>query len=104
MPQWRVEEYERRIRNFIDALADPRAFDEAAALIKLLEQRGNRLREPRSKALGGGLFELRGKRVRIFYVFRPGGRIVLLDGLVKKRDDIPRDLLESVRKLEKEVK
>ena len=31
--------------------------------------------------------------MRIFYTFRPGRRIVLLDGIVKKRDQIPRDVL-----------
>jgi phage-related protein len=61
----------------------------AAALIEYLQTSGNELREPRSKSLGNGLFELRGKQVRIFYVFRPGNRIVLLDGMLKKRTDIP---------------
>jgi len=94
----------RAVSDFISALGDDRAFDEAAALIKLVRERGNALREPRSKSLGDGLFELRGKQVRIFYVFRPGRRIVLLDGMVKKRDDIPRDPIQRFRQLRKEVK
>ena len=104
MAGWRVEEHGTRIRDFISALADDRDFDDAAALIKLLGERGNALREPRSKALGDGLFELRGKSVRIFYVFRSGRRISLLDGIIKKRDDIPPDVVARLRRLQKEVK
>jgi hypothetical protein len=58
---------------------------------------------PRSGALGDGLFELRGKEIRIFYVFVPGRAIVLLDGEIKKRDDIPKRTLERVRRLQAEV-
>jgi len=73
---------------------------EAIALVKLLEERGNLLRRPQSGALGDGLFELRGKEVRIFYVFMPGRAIVLLDGEIKKRDAIPRRTLERMRSLQ----
>jgi predicted XRE-type DNA-binding protein len=64
--KWEVEEHGSRVRHFISGLTDVRAFDEAAALIKLVRERGNRLRKPRSAPLGGGLFELRGEQVRIF--------------------------------------
>jgi hypothetical protein len=101
---WTVEELGTRVRDFIASLADDRAFDETAALIKLLQGFGNLLGPPRSKPLGGGLFELRGKQVRIFYVFRPGRRVVLLDGIIKKRNDIPGDVLKRLRQLQKEVR
>ncbi len=35
----------------------------------------------------------------MFFVFRAGRRAVLIDGIVKKRRDIPADLLERMRKL-----
>lgn len=76
---------------------------EALALVKLLEEKGNGLRRPQSAALGDGLFELRGKEVRIFYVFQTGRVAVLLDGEIKKRDDIPRKTLERVRGYQREV-
>ncbi len=44
-----------------------------------------------------GLFELRGKEVRLFYRFRPGRRVVLLDGEIKKRNEIPKRVLARVR-------
>lgn len=41
--------------------------------------------------------------MRIFYTFRPGRRIVLLGGMIKKRDEIPRDVLKRVRRYLHEV-
>ena len=103
MELWKLEFHGSRVQNFIRALENDRAHDEASALIRLLGADGNRLRTPRSKSLGDGLFELRGKEVRIFYTFRTGRRIVLLDGIIKKRQDIPADLLRRLRKLLSEV-
>jgi len=76
---------------------------EAIALVKLLEEQGNLLRRPQSGALGEGLFELRGREVRVFYVFVPGRTIVLLDGEIKKRDDIPKRTLERLRRFQADV-
>jgi hypothetical protein len=72
-------------------------------LIKILQIRGNLLREPLSEALGEGLFELRGDQVRIFYTFRPGRRIVLLDGLIKKRGKVPPAILRRMRAMQKQI-
>ncbi len=48
--------------------------------IKLLEEAGSDLRLPHSRALGGGIFELREKRFgyRIYYAFKGNKLIVLL--------------------------
>ena len=63
------------------------------------------LRPPHSKALGDGLFELRSVKhaVRVFYMFLPAQQIVLLDGIVKKRDDIPAAVLRRIRLLQSEI-
>ncbi len=100
---WRIEEVvtqrgEKFVRNFIAELVKEDQ-EESAALLKTLAEKGNELGMPDSKALGAGLFELRGRRVRIFYCFRPGKRIVLLDGMVKQRRDIPEDVLKRLRRL-----
>lgn len=78
---------------------------EIAALLAALRERGNLLRPPHSKALGKGLFELRSVKhaVRVFYMFLPGQQIVLLDGIVKKRDGIPAAVVRRVRLLQSEV-
>lgn len=98
---WVVEEYETRVggrpvRAFLEGL-EGRDLVEALALIKLVGERGNTLREPHSKALGDGLFELRGKQVRVFYLFARGRRVVLLAGAVKKRNRIPAETLAAAR-------
>lgn len=107
MADWRLEEFRTGagnslVREFLDGLARV-DLKEAAALIRVLQRRGNQMREPDSKALGANLFELRGNQVRIFYTFRPGRRIFLLDGIIKKRNKIPSGTLERMRKLNREV-
>ena len=51
------------------------------------------------------MLELRGRTsgVRIFYTFKPGHVILLLEGLVKKLGDIPPRELERLRRLRKEA-
>jgi hypothetical protein len=102
MVAWTLEEYRTQagnscIRHFIEGLTNRQDRKEAAALIKILHERGNLLREPLSESLGEGLFELRGDQVRICYAFRPGRRIVLLDGIVKKRGRLPVEFVRRVR-------
>lgn len=56
--------------------------------LDLLAEYGNLLREPYSKYLGDGLFELRIKDgsdiSRILYYFFTGRRIILTNGFIKK--------------------
>ena len=104
---WTIDDYttvsgESPVRTFLSGLQE-RDKVEAFALIQLLSERGNTLRLPHSRSLGEGLNELRGKQVRIFYIFRPQRRIMLLDGMVKKRDDIPTAALKRLRQLQREV-
>ncbi len=85
------------MQEFIQRLSGQDEVD-AIALVKLIGERGNQLREPQSKALGKGLYELRRNQVRIFYMFGPGRRVVtLLDGIIKKQDRIPQGTLATVR-------
>ena len=46
---------------------------------------------------------MRGKEVRMFYMFLPKRVVVLLDGEIKKRDDIPKKTLDRVRSQQKDV-
>ncbi len=99
--RWRVEEYttpkgDKPILRFFLGL-EGRNKTDAIALLQLLEERGNGLRPPQSKMVETGLFELRGHQVRMFYIFLPGKRIVMLDGMVKKQDEIPEEVLNRVR-------
>lgn len=57
-------------------------------LVDILEQYGNQLREPYSKPLDDGIFELRAKIgsdiSRVMYFFYFEGRIILTNGFVKR--------------------
>ena len=76
---------------------------QAYALIQMLRELGSNLLPPHAKKVETGLYELRGHQVRIFYVFRPGKVIVLLDGILKKSDEIPEGTLQRMRRLRKEI-
>jgi phage-related protein len=102
VPEWTLEEHKSAAGNshfaqFVEGLKDRTDIKDAAVLTGALRALGNQLREPRSKSLDSGLFELRGTRIRIYYGFLPGRRIVLLGGYVKKRTDTPADVLRLVR-------
>ena len=64
-----------------------------ARTIKLLEDNGPALREPVSKPLGDGIFELRAKFssdiTRVLYFFFVGKCAVLTNGFVKKTQKTP---------------
>lgn len=70
--------------------------------IELLSEYGFQLREPFSKPLGDGIFELRTQlgsdTTRILYFFFFGGRIILTNGFVKKTQKTPADEIELAKK------
>ena len=89
------------MQDFLEALkvTDP---DDFAAVIAGLAKLRNRQyhREPLSKALGNGLFEMRhvGKlNTRIIWFFMKNGRIVALHGIRNKGQAIPARDLDTAR-------
>ena len=62
-------------------------------LLELLEEKGNTLREPYSKSLDDGIFEIRAKQgnniTRVLYFFYVGNKIILTNGFVKKSQKTP---------------
>lgn len=93
------------VREFLDALKASDANDFAALLAGLAKLRHRQYhREPLSKALGDGLFELRhvGKlNTRLLWFFMKGRRIVVVHGIRNKGQAIPaRDLAVARERME----
>lgn len=92
---------EKPVKTFIDGL-DKKMQAKALQSLVILGEYGNRLREPHSKALGDGLFELRIKFAcditRIFYFFVVNNKIVVTNGFVKKTMRTPKSELDLARK------
>ena len=69
--------------------------------IDLLEEYGSSLREPYSKHIDDGIFELRTKYAsditRSMYFFFEGNRIVITHGFVKKQQKIPVSELQKAK-------
>ena len=104
---WTLRHYEDNrgahpVGEFLESLTES---DRAVVKAKLfyLQERGNQLREPFTKSLGDGLFELRVHAYRIFFCFRSGNRIVLLHAFRKKSRTTPRRDLDLARKRLQEV-
>lgn len=78
-----------------------------AHLIELLMEFGPDLRMPHSRAMGGGLFELRPRGRegigRALYCYVTGRRVVVLHAFVKKSQTTPEHDLSIARKRMKEV-
>jgi phage-related protein len=83
---------EKPVEKFIDSL-EIKMRAKALGSIDILAKFGHTLREPYSKSMGGGLFELRIKYAsditRIFYFFVVDNKIILTNGFVKKTQKTP---------------
>lgn len=77
-------------------------------VIELLEEYGNQLREPYSKHLDDGIFELRAKHgsdiSRVLYFFIDGQKIILTNGFIKKSQKTPPAVIEIARKYREEFR
>jgi phage-related protein len=85
------------VRDFLDALSASDPGDFAAVVAGLARLRHRQFhREPLTKALGGGLLELRhvGKlNTRVLWFFMKGRRIIAVHGIRNKQQSLPaRDL------------
>ncbi|HBG07063.1 MAG TPA: hypothetical protein DDY22_16280 [Geobacter sp.] len=98
--------YSEEVRLEINSLpADIRA--SYARLTDLLAEFGLDLRMPHSRAMGGGLFELRPRGregiARVFYCMKVGKKIVVLHSFVKKTQETPKRELDLARRRQKEI-
>lgn len=101
MQKFKIIFYEKpngycQAKNFIFGL-EPAMQAKIIGLLDVLSEKGNFLREPYSKSLGDGIFELRcqvGNNIsRMLYFFFYAGTIVITNGFIKKtRKTPPREI------------
>ena len=106
MPAFEVDFYYKAdgscpVREFLDTL-DDKMLAKLLGTISLLETNGTQLREPYSKPLGDGIFELRAKQssniTRVLYFFVVGRRVILTNGFVKKTQKTPPEEIALAQK------
>ncbi len=92
-------------REFLDSL-DVKMRAKMVRTIELLQHDGTSLREPYSKALEDGIFEVRAKVgsdiSRVLYFFFVGHRIVLTNGFIKKTQKTPPGEIERAKAYRRE--
>ena len=106
MQNFKVVFYERDdgtepAKDFLLSL-DPKMRARLVKIIELLSVNGTELREPYSKYLTDGIFEIRAKVgsniSRVLYFFVIGKKIVLTNGFVKKTQKTPKTEIELAKK------
>lgn len=89
------------MQELLDSL-EPKLLAKTLRSIDLLEKNGPLLREPYSKSLEDGIFELRTKQgsniTRVLYFFFIGKKVILTNGFVKKSQKTPKVEKELAKK------
>ena len=89
------------MQELLDSL-EPKLLAKTLRSIDLLEKNGPLLREPYSKSLEDGIFELRTKQgsniTRVLYFFFIGKKVILTNGFVKKSQKTPKTEKELAKK------
>ena len=105
MTEFTVIAYEKEngevpVEDFLDSL-DVKMKAKMFGMIGLQQEKGNQLREPFSKHLDDGIFELRCKFgndiTRVLYFFYYEGQIILTNGFVKKTQKTPSGEIELAK-------
>ena len=95
----------RPAEEFLNALDKPMRI-KMVKMISLLGELGFNLREPYSKPIDDGIFELRaqvGNKIsRILYFFVIGKRVILINGFIKKTQKTPQKEIELAKKYRKD--
>ena len=103
---WQITYYNERVQRDVWAMPAGIVAD-YLRLTEAMELYGADLRMPHSRAMGGGLFELRPKGPegigRVFYCTQVGKTIVVLHSFVKKTQETPDAEMRVARKRLKDV-
>lgn len=93
------------VKEFLDSL-DVKMRAKMLRTVMLLAVNGTQLREPYSKPLDDGIFELRAKVgsdfSRVLYFFVIGKKVILTNGFIKKTQKTPSAEIEKAEQYRKE--
>lgn len=89
------------VKGFIDSLHE-RTQQKFFNVVDMLAEYGKSLPKPHADGLGDDIYELRfigieGK-IRVFYFFYDGSKIVLTNGFIKKTQKAPRKEIDTAKK------
>src|SRR5438876_138250 len=105
--QWKITYYNNLVEETVLSLPDT-LLARYIRLTEMMQVHGPNLGMPHTRAMGGGLYELRlkGKEgiARIFYCTVIRHEILILHSFIKKTEKIPRQELEIAKKHMKGVK
>jgi len=91
----------RPVKEFLDKLT-VKMRAKMIRTIVMLQDNGPALREPCSKPIGDGIFELRAKVAtnitRVLYFFFKGRKVVLTNGFIKKTQETPASEIELAKR------
>lgn len=98
---FRKENGDCPVEEFLSSL-DKKMRAKLLMAVALLEENGVQLREPYSKPLGDGIFEIRAKQgndiSRVLYFFFVGRKIILTNGFIKKTQKTPASEIATAKK------
>ena len=105
MSQFTVKFYEdadgdKPVEEFLLSL-DVKMRAKLLGILEILQEKGNLLREPYSKHLEDGIFEIRGKVgtdiSRVLYFFFYDRKIILTNGFIKKSQKTPKKEIQMAK-------
>ena len=92
------------VEEFLSSL-DIKMRSKFVGILEVLAEKGNQLREPYSKYIDDGIFEIRciiGNDIsRMLYFFYYNGRIIITNGFIKKTMKTPKKEIELAKKYRK---
>ena len=98
---YETEDGRRPAEDFILSL-NARMQAKIFTVLTFLESIGPKLREPYSKPLGDGIFEIRAKQgndiTRVLYFFVVGKTVILTNGFIKKTPKTPHGEIEKAKR------
>ena len=88
-------------QDFLDSL-DDKMRAKMIRMLQMLQKNGPDIREPYSKELDDGIFELRAKVgtniSRLLYFFDEGKIVILMNGFIKKSQKTPQNVFIAAKK------